>query len=335
MSDAMLQKLAEITEQQGFLDVRLRNEQDFDAFIYEQIRMDEECLSPLQQKPGCFRYEISGLTSLAYFLKHYRFEQEEAYLFLIALFEHVLKANRNKPVLFDVQHVFLHPNGTYFRFLALPLNVEHWYLQKEECQTFIRYISEHFQTSQAYEIIGFLVRILQAEEFSLTAVLQGLLVLKQTHPIKRTFWEKLRHRVQEEQFAARVRVLEEREVASSVSKPLVIEEEKVEYAPTSLLYRPVSTAFFQYGEQRLPLDRETVCIGRDETCEICLTSAKVSRRHVQLRQANERWYVKDLHSRNGSWLNAHPLKREMRLREGMELRIGDQRLVFHEGEETV
>lgn len=60
----MLQGLEEIREQDGFLHVRLRREEDFDPYIYEQIRMDEECLQPLQQK-HTFRYELGGLLSLS------------------------------------------------------------------------------------------------------------------------------------------------------------------------------------------------------------------------------------------------------------------------------
>ena len=60
----MLQGLKEIREQDGFLHVRLRREEDFDPYIYEQIRMDEECLQPLQQQKHTFRYEPVSYTHL-------------------------------------------------------------------------------------------------------------------------------------------------------------------------------------------------------------------------------------------------------------------------------
>ena len=119
----MLQGLEEIREQDGFLHVRLRREEDFDPYIYEQIRMDEECLQPLQQQKHTFRYELGGLLSLSCFLEQYRFERAEGYCFLIQLLEHIVRVNRNKPVVMDVRYIYLPPQGNFFRFLCVPLNV--------------------------------------------------------------------------------------------------------------------------------------------------------------------------------------------------------------------
>ena len=90
----MQQKLADVERKGGSLCVRLKEGSAFDPYIYEQIRMDETCLPPLQERKGVIRYETAGLTSLSYFLAHYHFEQEEAYRFIIQLLEQLLKANR-------------------------------------------------------------------------------------------------------------------------------------------------------------------------------------------------------------------------------------------------
>ena len=74
----MQQKLADVERKGGSLCVRLKEGSAFDPYIYEQIRMDETCLPPLQERKGVIRYETAGLTSLSYFLAHYHFEQEEA-----------------------------------------------------------------------------------------------------------------------------------------------------------------------------------------------------------------------------------------------------------------
>lgn len=114
----MQQKLADVERKGGSLCVRLKEGSAFDPYIYEQIRMDETCLPPLQERKGVIRYETAGLTSLSYFLAALSFEQEEAYRFIIQLLEQLLKANRTKPVLLDVRYVFLPPQGTFFRFVA-------------------------------------------------------------------------------------------------------------------------------------------------------------------------------------------------------------------------
>ena len=67
----MQQKLADVERKGGSLCVRLKEGSAFDPYIYEQIRMDETCLPPLQERKGVIRYETAGLTSLSYFLAHY------------------------------------------------------------------------------------------------------------------------------------------------------------------------------------------------------------------------------------------------------------------------
>ncbi|MEI3116584.1 MAG: hypothetical protein V8S30_00770 [Merdibacter sp.] len=41
----MLQELQEIKEENGFLFLSLKKKENFDSYIYDQIRMDEECLA--------------------------------------------------------------------------------------------------------------------------------------------------------------------------------------------------------------------------------------------------------------------------------------------------
>ncbi len=324
----MQQKLADVERKGGSLCVRLKEGSAFDPYIYEQIRMDETCLPPLQERKGVIRYETAGLTSLSYFLAHYHFEQEEAYRFIIQLLEHLLKANRTKPVLLDVRYVFLPPQGTFFRFVALPLNVEHWHLQKQESLTFIEYLASHVQTSKAYEIVGFLMRVIHGDEFSLPNVLQGLHALRQLYEKKPGFWERRRKRREEEGFHARVKVLEE--TYREEEKVPALQEPGGSYAVTTLLQAPARQDFLQEGEEIYLLYDEEMVIGRGEECAIRVDSEQVSRQHARLRRADDRWYVRDLRSRNGSWLNDKRLQREMRLKEGMQLKIADHVFVFHE-----
>ena len=326
----MLQKLAGVERSGGTLRVRLKDSGEFDPYVYEQIKADETCLPLMQETKGSLRYESAALTSLAYFLEHYRFAREEAYRFIIQLLEQLLKANRVKPVLLDVRYVFLPPQGAFFRFVALPIKAEHWHLQKRECLEFVKYLAVHMPTAEAYEIIGFLIRVTKGAEFSLPAVLQGLHTLRPLYEKKQSFLERLRRKHQEDGFHARVKVLEEPyreyETAQDPAK-------EPAYAATTLLQAPAQQAFLQDDSASYPLPGQEVIVGRGEECEIRIDSDQVSRHHVRLRQDNGRWYVRDLRSSNGSWVNGKRLQREMRLREGTELRIADHVLVFHDAKD--
>lgn len=75
----------------------------------------------------------------------------------------------------------------------------------------------------------------------------------------------------------------------------------------------------------LPLTDKTVTLGRHEGCELLLPpgSETVSRFHARLRHASGQWYIVDLKSRWGTFLNGVKLSsdREMLLTEGDLIRI--------------
>ena len=78
----------------------------------------------------------------------------------------------------------------------------------------------------------------------------------------------------------------------------------------------------------IPVDDAPVVFGRDVTCAVQLLDNAVSRRHLELtRLAPDRLAVRDLDSRNGSFLNGIPV-REGELHPGDELRLGSSIFLF-------
>jgi hypothetical protein len=59
-------------------------------------------------------------------------------------------------------------------------------------------------------------------------------------------------------------------------------------------------------------------IGRSPECDCIVGDPTVSRRHAQLHRQDERWIIRDLGSRNGTWVNG------MRVTEETEVRPGDR-----------
>ncbi len=73
----------------------------------------------------------------------------------------------------------------------------------------------------------------------------------------------------------------------------------------------------------------TYSFGRDEQVNFQITDGLVSRRQCELRwQADARFTIIDLASRNGSWLNGERLSGERPLRDNDTLRIGGQAFTF-------
>jgi hypothetical protein len=78
-------------------------------------------------------------------------------------------------------------------------------------------------------------------------------------------------------------------------------------------------------EVRLPADA-AVTVGRSHDCDVVVGEQTVSRRHAELRHADDdAWIVRDLDSTNGTWLNGSRVH-EARVCGGDELWLGGLRM---------
>jgi len=65
-----------------------------------------------------------------------------------------------------------------------------------------------------------------------------------------------------------------------------------------------------------------VIIGREQGCELPVSNEMVSARHARLSYHNNQWWVEDLQSTNGTYLNDERVYTSTVLIEGDELRCG-------------
>jgi pSer/pThr/pTyr-binding forkhead associated (FHA) protein len=75
-------------------------------------------------------------------------------------------------------------------------------------------------------------------------------------------------------------------------------------------------------EQRILVQGPEFCIGRDGTCDLCVTNMSVSRRHAVLMTYESKPVVRDLGSRNGTFVNGKIVRDECELRHNDTLRVG-------------
>jgi serine phosphatase RsbU (regulator of sigma subunit) len=83
--------------------------------------------------------------------------------------------------------------------------------------------------------------------------------------------------------------------------------------------------------KRYPLENDEATIGRHPECEVSIAdSGRVSRRHAQLIRKGDLWYLKDLGSRNGTFLNGDRIGEELHeLKDGDRLRVCDIEFAFY------
>ena len=77
---------------------------------------------------------------------------------------------------------------------------------------------------------------------------------------------------------------------------------------------------------RLKIDKPNYVFGRDETCDLVLQDALVSRRHAELRWLADHkcWALSDLGSRNGVFVNGVRITETTRVDDGTQLQVGGQ-----------
>lgn len=87
--------------------------------------------------------------------------------------------------------------------------------------------------------------------------------------------------------------------------------------------------------QRWTVQNDTLLIGRGTECDLVLPERQVSRQHIRIKLVDEQYYVEDLDSKNGTWVNGQQLKGERLLKDGDEIQIAlAVKMSFLESEAT-
>src|SRR5262245_51007684 len=73
--------------------------------------------------------------------------------------------------------------------------------------------------------------------------------------------------------------------------------------------------------ERVALDKDTLVLGRSPDCQVVIPVTSVSRQHARLVRVQEKWYVEDMQSRNGTFLNNQPVTTRTPLRHNDRIRI--------------
>jgi len=78
----------------------------------------------------------------------------------------------------------------------------------------------------------------------------------------------------------------------------------------------------QHGEPMIPIDGEVAVFGRGRNVDVRLDDPGLSRRHVRFFRMDGGWWIEDLGSRNGTFVDGERLGVPRRLRDGDRIQIG-------------
>lgn len=82
--------------------------------------------------------------------------------------------------------------------------------------------------------------------------------------------------------------------------------------------------------QVIPLSAPVTTLGRAATCQVVIEDDFASRHHAQIALRDDRYWLRDLDSKNGTLLDGQPVTGEVPLPDGATIQIGDTRLRFHD-----
>lgn len=77
----------------------------------------------------------------------------------------------------------------------------------------------------------------------------------------------------------------------------------------------------QQPDQQWTIARDDITVGRGEDSDLVLPQRQISRHHIRIYKEADAFYVEDLESRNGTWVNGEQLKGIRRLYDGDEINV--------------
>lgn len=122
-------------------------------------------------------------------------------------------------------------------------------------------------------------------------------------------------------------------VAETQAAPAVSQSSDTQVIPAQAAAAPAARARLllttSSGTHVIPLDSTLMTIGRGLNNDIILEDARVSRNHAQLRYRSRRFWLTDLGSTNGTFVNGEPVT-ERALRDGDVVSLGGLELTFRQ-----
>lgn len=117
----------------------------------------------------------------------------------------------------------------------------------------------------------------------------------------------------------------EEHIPTSVFDTEADQEMQAEYGVTGAEYKPA----FLYVErgpgagQLLEVKQGTVIVGRASVSDLRLQHPSISRRHTQFKRVGEQFFVKDLGSQNGTFVNKQRISGEVEVKPGDSIAMGN------------
>lgn len=75
------------------------------------------------------------------------------------------------------------------------------------------------------------------------------------------------------------------------------------------------------GEREVEMMTDSVVFGRGEDCDFPINERQISRHHIRVYRQDDSYFIEDLESKNGTWVNGQQVKGVRRLYDGDEIHM--------------
>ena len=324
---------------EGYLKLTLTNKKEFDPYMLEELNKQSWALKCTSKKRSatCFLYDVCERISLSRYLQLYEFSQEEAWQFLLDLFEALEAVEQTFPLYLGMDEIFCDQDGREFYFLILPI---HERALKHDWGGFLFTLLTNLHICWNTALLADCFPLLSKSDIQPTDVVATLHLWKKHNCL----WERIRRfwyrwqkreersknnqlRIQEEW--TKMRLLQQASQEEKISLPVKQESNTVALFPKEGHAYLCGSDGIHY-----PLNELNV-IGRGESCSLQLHEDTISQLHAQIIKKETGYQLIDLSSSNGTKLNGKKLKGQMPydLQNGDEIAFATELFQFFAEEE--
>lgn len=77
----------------------------------------------------------------------------------------------------------------------------------------------------------------------------------------------------------------------------------------------------KYANQHWPIEDDEMILGRDDIADIVLPERQISRQHIRIFKQDQQFFIEDLNSKNGTWINGQRIQGTHEIFDGDEIHV--------------
>lgn len=324
--------------EEGYVQLQLQAKKDVDTYMLELIEQCPQALTCMQDKRSAtkFLYDVKERLSIKEVFALWRFQRRDAMEFLHKLFSILQVVDQKLPLVADLDMIFTDGQMESIQVLVLPIH-EHFNAENDWVG-FLESILQEIQVCDGDAFYGWLYRFVQSQPKSVRAINQVLSTMEDVRLMTILKQMYMAHReapmLMKENQARIVQELNRLRLAqhcsSSEEMTLQPDAPKKKRNDTVVLFSKATKNGYLKDEngEFYPLQKEML-IGRGEGCHLCIDEPAISLEHALLTQKEDAYYIQDLGSSNGTYLNGEKVKKkEQMLKEKDEIMFANHRMSF-------